>query len=360
MKPSDRAKSFSKKHYYELSGKISCPHFFTIFAADGAAVPHLNLRQKENGMKYKDWLGEWLTLYVQPATKERTYKKYARQAQNHIIPYLGDYEPNELTVPVLQRFTANLTESGLAANTINGIIAVLKLSIKKAVSLGLADREYSSGIIGPKNREKKIECFTLQEQRKMETNILRSKDVKLFGVLFCLYTGLRIGELLALRWKDFDLIKGTVTVSNTCMDAWQSGRYVKILLPPKTENSNRLIPIPKQLLPIVKALKRASDCEYFICGKSKYGSQVRSYQKTFSRLLRNLQIPHKGFHALRHTFATRALECGMDVKTLSEILGHTDPAMTLKRYAHSMLEHKTDMMNKLGRLLQNEKPHKIK
>lgn len=86
-------------------------------------------------------------------------------------------------------------------------------------------------------------------------------------------------------------------------------------------------------------------------GKTDCGAEVRSYQNTFKLLLKRLKIPHKGFHAIRHTFATRALECGMDVKTLAEILGHKNPTITLKRYAHSMMEHKKEMMNRLGELL---------
>lgn len=302
-------------------------------------------------MKYNDWLKEWLDYYVKPTTKERTYNKYSRQAQNYIIPQLGEYEIDDLSARILQKFTVELADSGLAANTVNGIIAVLKSSLKRAVVLGVAKNDFTKGITRPKLREKKIDCFDLHEQRKIENYIQSSKDKKLFGVLFCLYTGLRIGELLALKWEDIDLQKGILTVSKTCMDAWRNGRYVKILLPPKTETSNRTIPIPKQLLPKIKELKKASDCEFFICGRDKYGSQVRSYQKTFDRLLNKLKIPHKGFHSLRHTFATRALECGMDVKTLAEILGHKNPTVTLNRYAHSLLEHKADMMNKLGKLL---------
>lgn len=150
---------------------------------------------------------------------------------------------------------------------------------------------------------------------------------------------------------DIDLHKSILSVSKTCIDSWQNGKYVKILLPPKTEMSNREIPIPKQLLPKIKELKKTKKCEYFICGRSEYGSQVRSYQKTFNRLLKKLKIPHKSFHSLRHTFATRALECGMDVKTLSELLGHKNPTVTLNRYVHSLLEHKAEMMNKLRKLL---------
>jgi integrase len=302
-------------------------------------------------VKYKDWINEWLFDYVKPTTKERTYHKYLRQAQTYIIPHLGEYETDELSAQILQKFTVGLAGQGLAANTVKGVIAVVRSSLKKAVMLGIVNREFTSSIYLPKAREKKIDCLTLDEQRKIEHYILHSKNLKLFGVVFCLYTGLRIGELLALKWEDIDLHTGVVVISKTCMDAWRNGKYVKILLPPKTEMSNRVIPLPKQLLPKMKELKKASDCEYFICGRGEYGSQVRSYQKTFEKLLKKLKMPHKGFHSLRHTFATRALECGMDIKTLSDILGHKNPAVTLNRYAHSLLEHKADMMNRLGKLL---------
>lgn len=267
---------------------------------------------------------------------------------------MGDYNLAELSAHILQKFIVALSDNGLSANTVNGIITVIKSSLKRAVILGVVNREFSDSITRPKIREKKIECFTLQEQRKIENYIQSNKDKKLFGILFCLYTGLRIGELLALKWSDFDLQKCIFTVNKTCMDAWENGRYVKIPLPPKTETSNRIIPIPKQLLPKIKELKKAAKTEHFVCGRGEYGSQVRSYQKTFDRLLNKLKIPHKGFHSLRHTFATRALECGMDIKTLSEILGHKNPTVTLNRYAHSMLEHKADMMNRLGKLLAKE------
>lgn len=142
-----------------------------------------------------------------------------------------------------------------------------------------------------------------------------------------------------------------ISVSKSCHDGWKNGAYVKITDTPKTLCSDRVIPLPKQLLSKMKEHRKQSAGEYIVGGRSEYGAQVRSYQKTFELLLKRLHIPHKGFHSLRHTFATRALECGMDVKTLSEILGHKNPTITLKRYAHSMMEHKAEMMNRLGKLL---------
>lgn len=303
-------------------------------------------------MKYKDWLKEWLRLYVKPFVKERTYVKYEKQIILHILPFLGDYDMEELSAVVLQDWSVKLQESGLSPNTVNSLISRLKDSLKKAVMSGVIMKEFSGNIIRSKSREKQVDCFSKAEQKKIEQYILTKQKPKLYGFLLCLYTGLRIGELLALTWKDVDLINGKISVSKSCHDSWVNGNYVKVIDTTKTESSERVIPLPKQLLPILKDLKKKSDCDYIIDGKSEYGAQVGSYQKTFERLLNKLNIPHKGLHSLRHTFATRALECGMDIKSLSEILGHKNPNITLKRYAHSLYEHKADMMNKIGRILQ--------
>ena len=151
-------------------------------------------------------------------------------------------------------------------------------------------------------------------------------------------------------WKDIDFGKGLLFMSKTCHDGTDGRNHIRIIDSPNTVHSRRVIPLPKQILPLLKSLKKRSVCEYIIADGDK-PVFVRSYQRTFELLLKKLGIPHKGFHSLRHTFATRALECGMDVKTLSELLGHKNATITLNRYAHSLLEHKVDMMNRLGKLL---------
>lgn len=290
-------------------------------------------------------------MYVKPTTKERTYTKYQRQIQLHILPALGEFHLHELTAAVLQRFAVNLSEKGLSANTINGIISVLKSSLRRAVLLGVVDKEYTTAIVRPKQRKKQVDCFSKNDQRKIEQYIFEKQKNKLFGVVLCLYTGLRIGELLSLTWNDMNLQKGIITVTKSCHDSWENGNYIKIIDTPKTDCSERIIPIPKQLLSRLREYKKASRGNYVVCGEHTHGAQIRSYQKSFELLLKRLALPHKGFHSLRHTFATRALECGMDIKTLSEILGHKNPTITLRYYTHSMLEHKTEMMNRLGKLL---------
>ena len=299
-------------------------------------------------MKYKDWLLEWLAVCVKPAAKERTHEKYTRVCRNHLIPALGDLALEALTASVLQRFIADMV-CRFSPNTVNVVISVMKSSLKKAVVYGVTPREFTGGITRPRASERQVACFTAEEQKKLERYVLESKKQKLVGILLCLYTGLRIGELLALTWDDVDFTENVLSVTKSCHDGWGAGGYQKVTELPKTGSSMRRIPIPKQLSGVLKRAKREGGGAYIVGGDRPVS--VRSYQRTFELLQRRLRIPHHGFHALRHTFATRALECGMDVKTLSELLGHKNPTVTLDRYAHSLMEHKRTMMDRLGKLL---------
>jgi len=301
-------------------------------------------------MLYKEWLSEWLENYVKTSVKERTYAKYADIVEIRLIPYLGGYELKDLTPLIVQRYTTELlhhgnlnTGRGLSPNTVNLIIAVVQSSMVAAYSVGLTNEYKMDKIKRPRVQEKQIACFSPSEQKMIEQAVLTDKRGKMIGVLICLYTGLRVGELLALEWTDIDFSKNELKVNKTCYDKGKS----RITTAPKTTSSVRVIPIPKQLVPILKQRKKQCKSQYVISENGTYIS-IRSYQRSFELLLKRLGIPHQGFHSLRHTFATRALECGMDVKTLSEILGHKNATVTLNRYAHSLMDHKRDMMNRLG------------
>ena len=298
-------------------------------------------------MKFKQWLDVWLEDFVRPSMKSRTYKRYLVAVRTHIARILGDEELQELSAIKLQNFVAALTtrERTLSPGTVNNIISVMQGALKRAYLLGVIDEYIGDKIVRPRAEERRVQCFTQAEQRRIEAAAKR-KD-RLTGVLLCLYSGLRIGELIALKWSDIDFKRGLLDVSKSCHDA----KGGVVFESPKSASSVRVIPLPKQIMPLLKEVKRRSNCEFVVSGCGRHIS-VRSYQRTFALLLKRLNIPHKGFHSLRHTFATRALECGMDVKTLSEILGHKNPTITLNRYAHSMLEHKRAMMNKVGKMLE--------
>lgn len=310
-------------------------------------------------MQYKEWLKEWLESYVKPASKQKTYIRYSEIVSQHIIGALGDYEMSELTPLILQRFTTELLRSGnlktgkgLSANSVNGIITVIQNSLKIAYGIGQIPDYVADKIKRPKAREKQITCFSPTEQKQIEQAVLNGKRSKMFGVVLCLYTGLRIGELLALEWGDIDFQKGIISVSKSCHDGKdEHGKFARITDTPKTETSEREIPFPKQLISYLRNIKKENNSVYVVASNSDRVISVRAYQRSFELFLKRLNIPHKGFHSLRHTFATRALECGMDVKTLSEILGHKNANVTLNRYVHSLMDHKKEMMNRLGKLL---------
>lgn len=304
-------------------------------------------------MKYKNWLNEWLML-MKPQVKERTLKGYEVAVRRHITNDLGEFELNKLTGKVLKDYALKLCESKLAPNTIKRILLVVKQSLHQAVEYKKVKSQNAKDLICPKIVEKPVNCFSRIEQKKIESYILTHNKPKFYGILITLYTGLRIGELLALTWQDIDFNKCTMTISKSCYDSWQNGKYKKIIDTPKTINSIRVIPLPKNLLAILKNLKRQSTFPYVVASKTNEGMQLRCYERIYSNLLKSLGIEHKGFHSLRHTFATRAIECGIDIKTVSELLGHKDPIITLRRYTHSQFEHKVLMMNKLGNLLKIE------
>lgn len=308
-------------------------------------------------MKYEVWFEEWLTHYIKPSSKQRTFEQYSRAAQIHILPYLGDIELTNLTPFILQKFITGLTENGnkrtgkgLSPNFVKTILSIVQNSLKTAHLVGYLPEYSANKIKRPKPKEKQVECFSAWEQKKIEEAALSAKKDKYRGIILCLYTGLRIGELLALTWNDIDFEKSILSVTKTCHDGNENGKHIRIIDTPKTENSRRQIPLSKTLVKMLKEMKKKSKCEFVIADGEK-PVFIRSYQRMFELFLKKLGLQHKGFHSLRHTFATRALECGMDVKSLSEILGHKNATITLNRYAHSLWEHKAEMMNKLSKML---------
>ena len=305
-------------------------------------------------MKYSEWLNIWLENYVKPTHKIRTYDLYKQAVDKKIVPYLGDYDMYELTPIIIQRYVTELSQSGnvrtgkgLSSNSVNGIISVIQSSLQTAYRLGYTKGYIGDKIIRPKTTERRIECFTAAEQKKIEETVLSGEKQKLLGIVICLYTGLRISELLALTWGDVNFTEREISVSKSCYH----GKCGRVTYGTKTANSVRTIPLSKPLIKILHEMKSGSESEYVVSSNGK-PVETRTYQKNFESLLKKLQIGHRGFHALRHTFATRALECGMDVKTLSEVMGHKNSSVTLNRYAHCLSEHKRAMMNRLGKNLE--------
>lgn len=143
-------------------------------------------------MVYKEWLKEWLELYVKPSTKERTYMKYRRQVEKY-SPRARGLRGGRAVRGRIAKILRDVTERGMAASTVNGVLFVLKSSLKKAVALGIAHRQFTDAIVSPKAREKKVVCFNKDEQKKIERYVLEHNMPYFFGIALSLYTGLRNG-----------------------------------------------------------------------------------------------------------------------------------------------------------------------
>ena len=308
-------------------------------------------KKGDEKMKLKELLELWLERYMKHTIKIRTYNRYKSICELHLIKDLGEYELDELKPNVLQDFFLKKIDENYSTNTIKGIVSVLKEALRLAITLEFVDKEYCSNLKMPSSEEKEISVFTKKEQQVIESFCLNHKKRNYIGIVICLYTGIRLGELLALTWDDIDFNSNLLTINKTSYSAKLDGKTQIIVDKPKTKKSNRVIPLPNQLVKLLKIIKKESNSKYVITTRNSGMVGNRSYQRTFKFILKKVNVPYRNFHSLRHTFATNAIELGMDVKTLAEILGHTNAMITLNRYSHSLLNYKIEMMNKLGKNL---------
>lgn len=304
-------------------------------------------------------LTEWLESYQKEHIKARTYSRYQGLISMHIIPTLGEKNITELTRREVQEFLTQQKKDGnmrsgekLSATSTNMMLSVLNLAFEYACDMEYIEENPCIRVRRTKAESKKIEAFTVEEQRAIETEISCSDDRRLHGILLCLYSGLRIGELLGLTWNDVDLDRGVIKITKTVYrEKDENGNWQLCEDTPKTKASDRVIPLPEYILAMLRHDYETAQTPYVVENKKGERMSIRSYQYIFEKLTEHAGVRKLNFHALRHTFATRAIECGMDIKTVADIMGHQNASITLNRYAHCMLDHKIEMMQKLPRIL---------
>ncbi|MGN0181618.1 MAG: tyrosine-type recombinase/integrase [Candidatus Ornithomonoglobus sp.] len=295
-----------------------------------------------------DWISEYI-VSQKDKLKISTYKVYERYFNNHIQPFFKNIKLRLLDTNILQAFINS--QRNLSPSTIKGIFSLVRESLKTANRAGYIDAVWLNVDI-PKDKRPSVSVFGISEQRMIEAALDLDENPNELGVLICLYTGLRIGELCGLRWEDVNFNSGTIAVNRTVQRMSIDGKSCLIELPPKSESSQRKIPVPGFLLDILKCRCAASESRYVLSINS-HVMDPRTYQNQYRRVLERAGVEYANFHSLRHTFSVRALESGFDIKTLSEILGHADASVTLKKYAHSLDEHKRASMERLSALRMN-------
>lgn len=316
--------------------------------------------QMTNGKKFNDLIEAFL-IQKEYTVKYSTYVHYKDIIDVHIAPYFGNFQLGRLTAMHIEEFSSEKLKNGkangkggLSPKSVKDILSIMKSMLKYGVEKNLVKEEVLS-FEAPRVTVKPVETFTKEEITKIENYCIRSNEPYTTGILLCLYTGIRIGEICALRYDDIDLLNSYFTVSKTMMRVKETADSKKTVIridEPKTKTSIREIPLPEILRKKLLEQKLQTVCEnaYVLTGNDNF-LEPRTYYEKYQKFLKECGISPHSFHCLRHTFATVCIEKGFDPKTLSEILGHSDVKVTLGRYVHPSIQRKRDCMD----LLDEEK-----
>ena len=306
---------------------------------------------------YNDILDSWLRA-SKLKTKESTYARYSQLVGTHIKPHLGRYPLSRISTQQIEVFLEYLLSEGrldgaggLSPKTVTDILAIIKNTMEYARCQNMLvicnlDK------LSVKWKEKEMRVLTPEEQDALAAVLVHNMDRYKFGVLLSLYTGIRIGELCALQWGDFETNLSTLTIRKTMQrvkntDNLSNSKTKIIITEPKSQCSVREIPLPPFMVEIAKSFQTNPDA-FVLSGTIGQYVEPRTMQNRFQTYVKQSGIAAANYHALRHSFATRCIELSFDIKTLSTILGHSSVNITLNRYVHSSMELKKANMSKFS------------
>ena len=310
---------------------------------EGAKIPEAPGRHR-----FAYYCAEWLRMTggcLKPSTRER----YGTILDKHIVPKLGSCFPRELTTGLVEAFKLELLREGLSASRVKDVLTVLKLVIKYTSRLypGLVPE---ISISYPREAKKEERVLTRDEQKGLAACLVDGMDCCKFGILLAMNTGIRIGELCALRWADVSLRDRTVKITGTMQrlrdTSGEGGRTKVVVGTPKSDTSARTIPLTESLTELCGRVDPKDPSAYLLTGTARY-MEPRALQYRLKKYTSECGLEGVHFHTLRHTFATRCAEAGFEVKSLSELLGHSTATITLNKYVHSSLDMKRRDLEKL-------------
>lgn len=306
---------------------------------------------------FKEILLMWLE-HNRIRCKGSTCNKYQYMIETHIIPQLGNVKMSVINATMINAFlTEKLTCGrldhcgGLSPAYVRSIMLIINGAIKFAVSEELC-APMKTQIFRPAEPKQELPILSKDAQKRLESRLLAEPDPTSIGILLSLYTGIRIGEVCALTWNDVDLgnhiihIRHTISRIKNPNDS-EIGKSILIVDTPKTKASTRDIPISSVLYPVLSESAAKTPNHYVVSDSVEFLSP-RTYEYRYHRMLHECGIESINYHALRHTFATRCIEAGVDVKSLSEILGHANVGITLGTYVHSSMDLKRTQLEKLA------------
>ena len=287
--------------------------------------------------------------------KPSTFATYVNQVNKHLLPYFGATSPGKITETLVQDYVNQMLPN-LGIGTIRDSLMILRM-ILRIGEKHCGWPEIRFDIRYPTSVESKREVPVLKpsDQKKLLAHLNGNFSFRNLGLLICLHTGIRIGEVCGLQWKDLDVESGLVHITKTVQRIWLSDGAEKVYAltvhSPKTVSSVRDIPISKVLMKIIRPLRKVMDDDFFVVSNAPEPPEPRYYRDYFRKLLSQLGIPPIRFHALRHSFATRCIESKCDYKTVSVILGHASLATTMDLYVHPGFAEKKKAIEKMARSL---------
>ena len=236
----------------------------------------------------------------------------------------------------------------LKKSTVHNFVTLINQIFKYAEKIGIIENKKMDIQFVRSGYPVKEKVFTKEEQDRLIRAILDHLNYRTMGILLCLNCGLRIGEICALKWGDFDFETGCISISKTIQrvyNALENPKTKIIISSPKTSSSNRVIPLSDRMLEILSVLGKSKNCkefekENYVLTNQPFYLEPRNYRKFYMNFMQKNNLPQRNFHSLRHTFATRCIELGGDYKTVSVILGHSTINTTLNMYVHPRLEEK--------------------
>ncbi len=307
----------------------------------------------ENEMLFSELAFIWLQKN-EYRFKESTIVKYENLLKLYILPAMGNQKLNQITDVFLEKFCEQLLfcggekKQGLSAKTVSDVLSLLRNILSDSMK---SPNIYFKNINFRRTKSifKEFRVLSQSEQRKLCKYLYENLNERNMGILLCLFSGIRIGEICALKWRDISLEDNIVSIDKTMQRLQRKNREKKteiIISSPKSECSIRQIPLSVELIQVLKNMEKDDDC-YVLTGERKKYMEPRTMQNYFKIVLKNCNIKDANFHSLRHTFATRCIEVGFDVKSLSEILGHANVNITMNRYVHPSMKLKKENMEKL-------------
>ena len=314
----------------------------------------------KTSMTVKEFLSEWFDVYSKPNIKHSTAVSYECYIRKHVNPEIGDIPLNEVSLHVLQIFF-NRKSKELSPKTVSNLRMMLHAAFKVAYLNDLVSKNYIEYVTIPKVLRKEMRVLSKAEQEKLMITITNTDEPYAFGIFLCLSTGIRVGELCALTWDDIDFTNKILKIRKTLQRLRtldESESKTKIYIgSPKTQSGIRDIPLSDSLISALQKHRNnmsrqygkdiTSPDAYIVTKKIIHPTEPKIMQDYFAKAIEYSGITKANFHSLRHTFATRALEAGIDFKTLSILLGHADIYVTINRYAHVLDEQKRKAMNEI-------------